>query len=424
LLRQVLPCTHRYFPNAREFDFRGLDIGTGATAIYPLLFVASTMPTHDDDAANSSYHMYATDIDAESVGLARENVRCNQLESRIQVLLVPQEEEDKEEGLPSRRGPLSTSLACIPPNDRALDFCITNPPFFDSLVDGDTIVKHARQGDGRARTNMTVSEGSYPGGEFAFCLDILIDGLVMFAQSLKVPSSSPSPPLWSACMCGKKTSWLQLKAVLTQVIGPSRVLATEFGPGHLTRWFLAWTFEQPVKDSPLAKYGSDLDFNVSLDASLQGAARTEEVERRVDQYLKEFPDAKLAIVSNIESMGRRRLQICEAPGDITLFSAEDQNSQLPERLRNVLAEMNSTYSQRLLPSEGHIWMTVDVSFMDPLAGDVHVKSTFYAHSVRGRRLVDKMRLQLESEICQTSRRWRRRLKQQQREDTVSMEKTR
>jgi methyltransferase len=405
MLQQVLPSTRQYFYTQRQFTYQGMDIGTGATAIYPLIIAAVS------NQRGRPYNIHATDIDAESVALARENVRSNHMESQILVHLVPNTSQPE-------CGPLSTSLACLPLERemRTLDFCLTNPPFFD---DSTTTTTENRLGDGRARTSMTVSEGSYPDGEVAFCLGIFLDGLVLVKeqqQAMHNPHSSPPPPIWSACMCGKKSSWLQLKAILTHTLGPGHVLATEFGPGHLTRWFLAWTFEQPSEDSPLAVSGNELLFTVNVVLDDQGMQRTqgliEEVEKRIHAYFDEYPQTRFSISRAAVQLGRRLLVRQEESSLQEMWLSDEASitSQLPLNVKGVLSGMDATIKRHFLPPGGHFLIVIDISNQEAAQpGLVPVKVSFYAHSIVGKQLIERVRNKLVSELCRTSRRWRRRL---------------
>ena len=66
----------------------GIDLGTGATCIYPLLFCAPSVDIEDHQSANE-WKWLASEIDAESTAMARQNVQANRLESKIQVIQVP-----------------------------------------------------------------------------------------------------------------------------------------------------------------------------------------------------------------------------------------------------------------------------------------------------------------------------------------------
>ncbi|KRT80204.1 methyltransferase, partial [Oryctes borbonicus] len=83
---------------------KGLDIGTGASCIYPLI-----------SARKNKWYMIGTDINYNAIEYAQRNVAKNALSHLIEVVLV-KEETVLEEIL--RR------------DDARYDFCMCNPPFF------------------------------------------------------------------------------------------------------------------------------------------------------------------------------------------------------------------------------------------------------------------------------------------------------
>ncbi|KAI9715566.1 MAG: hypothetical protein M1812_005870 [Candelaria pacifica] len=94
----------KYDPNR---DVIGLDIGTGASCIYPLLGCAQ----------RPRWRFGATDIDDKSLQYARENIARNDFKSRIRLLKTTPE------------GPLIPLKAL---GLESIDFTICNPPFYTS----------------------------------------------------------------------------------------------------------------------------------------------------------------------------------------------------------------------------------------------------------------------------------------------------
>jgi len=154
----------------------GMDIGTGATCIYPLL-ATRYLP---------NCNMVGIDVDAEALLLAKRNVTANQMESNIHLLQVPYSH-SQDPSLPPG-GPLQRGLNAYHQHLQ-FDFVMTNPPFYDPNTK-----EQIRVGDGRDRTAMTVCEGYYPGGEVGFVSE-------MFADSLMARRSSR----WFSCMLGTYT---------------------------------------------------------------------------------------------------------------------------------------------------------------------------------------------------------------------------
>ncbi|KAL7280933.1 hypothetical protein ACG7TL_005882 [Trametes sanguinea] len=86
---------------------RGLDVGTGASAIYPLLGCRT----------NPTWSFTATELDELSLRFARQNVEGNNLQQRISVLSA---------------GPSGPILAPLKDSDVVYDFTMCNPPFYSS----------------------------------------------------------------------------------------------------------------------------------------------------------------------------------------------------------------------------------------------------------------------------------------------------
>jgi RNA methyltransferase len=368
-----------------------LDIGTGAFCIYALLLAA----TNNADST-ALQCIYATDVDASALECAQQHVTLNRLQSRISLHLVPltarqhaNEDEDNDMVCAEEdtfKGPLRNSLDRIHGECRhqpPLAFAMTNPPFYD--------VEEVPE----SQSNMTQNEGYYPGGEAAFGLDMMVDGLVLYLSSQASNNNVLSPPTWTSMMCGKKSSWILLRNIVTQLLGPAHVCATEFGPGLLTRWFLAWTFEpRPCARSPLARHDA-YDFHVpNVDALA--------VMGRLQEYCATFPWGAMDCTGP-DSDGCL-LVYDRTPLPNTLWKGDDE---LPGVIRNRIVNRMEARNQ-FLPQEGHFCLQINLS---ELPGSIKVSVVSFAHSESGRKVVDKIHGQLQGEICRTNRRWKRKFKQ-------------
>lgn len=388
----------------------GMDIGAGATAIYSLL-----------GAKFFQYHMVTTEIDADAAAIAHRNVQANQLEARIQVISVaPSHSQDSQQ---AQGGPLERSLVamehCMLQQREvqmpSLDFVMTNPPFYDPDSMEHT---NLRAGDGRARTAMTVSEGSYPGGEVGFVTE-------MIADSLRRRNSAK----WFSSMLGKKTSLLHLQKILNHVLGPAHVRMTEYGPGQYTRWFLAWTFEQPEAMVPTACL-MDYTFRVAL--PLGTIDPVGQVVSRISTFCESSPGGWKLVCSpmSLFTSGGCILKIHEASPvpPVTTFvnesdvcgTAEPSPLQIPEIVLRALQGQNNS---QLLPNEGHFVLRVSIqqcstsAIISSTECQVHVLG--YRHSSRGQVALKKIGSTLEGDVCRTNRFWRRKLRDAEQESTMS-----
>lgn len=174
----------------------GVDIGTGASCIYPMLGYRLRL-----------WRFIATEVDARSAAAARRNVTDNGMDAYIDV----------------RRVAEGTFLADnIRDDDGAIDFCMCNPPFFESMED-------ACRNPSTADTGAAV-EMVYPGGELAFVHGIVSDSFKLQGRVA-----------WYTCMLGRKSS---VRKILHEVtgLGATAIQTSEFFQGKTTRWAIAWSF--------------------------------------------------------------------------------------------------------------------------------------------------------------------------------------
>ena len=176
----------------------GLDIGTGASVIYPLLGCQM----------HPQWQFTATEVDAESLHIAQQNIHRNQLQDRIQVLHVV--------------NPLSTPIL-QPLQHHSYSFTMCNPPFFEltKILPADTA----------AGQSATASETITQGGEVAFVTQMVEESREWSQQCI-----------WFTSMFGKKSSWKQVHAKLKTVKSVQSIQTTRLVQGHTSRWAIAWSF--------------------------------------------------------------------------------------------------------------------------------------------------------------------------------------
>ncbi|KAJ3555943.1 hypothetical protein NPX13_g10247 [Xylaria arbuscula] len=181
----------------------GLDVGTGASLIYPLLGCVH----------RPAWRFIATDIDAESIQSARENARLNNLESRIRII---------------HRTASDTLIPALP--HEAIDFVMVNPPFYASDTELLELAAQKSRPPPSACTGAPV-EMVCEGGEVQF-VERLIN------ESLTVRDRIQ----WYTAMLGKQSSMEALIDVLKRN-GINNFAVTTFIQGSKTRrWALGWSF--------------------------------------------------------------------------------------------------------------------------------------------------------------------------------------
>ncbi|CAD6504817.1 BgTH12-00320 [Blumeria graminis f. sp. triticale] len=184
----------------------GLDVGTGASCIYPLL--GSTM--------RSNWQFIATEVDEKSLEFARANIELNNLESRIRLVKT----DLKDPLLPL------DYLACA-----RIDFTMCNPPFFESTEDMLSSAKAKKKPPFTACTG-SKSEMVTAGGEVAFVMRMIDESLML-----------KSRVRWFTSMLGKRSSLAVIQSKLGEV-GIENFAITEFIQGSKTkRWAIAWSFD-------------------------------------------------------------------------------------------------------------------------------------------------------------------------------------
>ncbi|KAK3903392.1 hypothetical protein C8A05DRAFT_43379 [Staphylotrichum tortipilum] len=182
----------------------GLDIGTGASCIYPLL-----------GTAQRPWSFVATDIDSRSLSYARENIQLNGMEDRIRFL---------------ERRPDDPLLPLGDQGIQAIDFVMMNPPFYTSEED---MLSSASK---KSRPPMSACTGApvemvCEGGEVAHVGRLLDESLVVRDRVQ-----------WYTSMLGKLTSLETLVERLHEN-GVDNYAVTEFVQGNKTRrWALGWSF--------------------------------------------------------------------------------------------------------------------------------------------------------------------------------------
>lgn len=192
-------------------DITGIDIGTGASCVYPLI-----------GAAHFKWHMLATEIDEVSYQVACKNVEVNNLQSMITVKKVSDD----------------TLLASAVDKDRCYEFCMCNPPFYSCETELDPkIISHSRKlsraPPHNAPTGSTLELAS-PGGEIGFIKRMLHDSMKL-KNLIRVYT----------VMMGFKSSVKVVEGLLREANVLS-IGTTEFFQGHTTRWGIAWTYDPTI----------------------------------------------------------------------------------------------------------------------------------------------------------------------------------
>lgn len=253
----------------RSQGIKGIDIGTGASCIYPLLA-----------AKKNGWHMLATEADQDSFQYAQTNVKKNNLQDLITVTHVTDD-----------------SLLTGHIQNEDYDFCMCNPPFFASTQELHPFFKSRNPNRPRPKNAFVanVNEVVAKGGEVEF-----INKIIKESQVLKTRIK-----LYTT-MVGQKSDLPALKKLLRDA-GVHSFKEAEFCQGNTTRWGLAWTYidcdlrkmadqvklaVKPVKTHPPLLYPVPGQENCP-----------ENVAKVVNVFLKMFKNLKMSF----EDVGRNKL---------------------------------------------------------------------------------------------------------------------
>ncbi|KAJ0145664.1 hypothetical protein ACKLNR_005569 [Fusarium oxysporum f. sp. zingiberi] len=182
----------------------GLDIGTGASCIYPLM-----------GCTERDWDFIATDIDPKSLEYARKNVALNGLDNRIKVV---------------ERKPTDALIPLDDLNVNSISFTMSNPPFYKSEEE---LLESAKQ---KSRPPFTACTGAKvemvtDGGEVEFVDRMLKESLALQERVQ-----------WYTSMFGFLTSLIEFVDKLREH-KIDNYAVTEFIQGSKTRrWAVAWSF--------------------------------------------------------------------------------------------------------------------------------------------------------------------------------------
>ncbi|KAF2450275.1 hypothetical protein P171DRAFT_348912 [Karstenula rhodostoma CBS 690.94] len=196
--------SNRYDPGRHVV---GLDIGTGASAIYTMLCLKS----------RPAWTMCATDVDKKSFESAARNLTLNNLITRAKLLQTI----DSQPLIPLQYLGVDK-----------LDFTVCNPPFFADATD----MRQSLSGEGKSARQNAVCTGSenemvYRGGDLGFVTRIVEESLVLRERVT-----------WYTSLFGKMSSakaiigLLKEKGVTNWAVG-----CIDVG-GGTKRWIVAWSF--------------------------------------------------------------------------------------------------------------------------------------------------------------------------------------
>ncbi|KAI0596792.1 hypothetical protein F4775DRAFT_584680 [Biscogniauxia sp. FL1348] len=183
---------------------KGLDIGTGASLIYPLL-----------GCAQRPWSFIATDVDSESLSYARKNAALNSYQTRIRIV---------------GRGITDPLVPLDELGEDAIDFVMVNPPFYTSEVELQDLARQKLRPPNSACTGAPI-EMVCEGGEVGFVKRIIDESLVLRERVQ-----------WYTSMLGKQSSLDALVDILKRNNITNYAVAAFIQGNRTRRWAIGWSF--------------------------------------------------------------------------------------------------------------------------------------------------------------------------------------
>jgi 23S rRNA (adenine1618-N6)-methyltransferase len=215
----------------------GVDIGSGASAIYPLLGLRQ----------NQSWRMVCTELDQKNAQYASENLRRNGLRSRASLVPIG----NANEVLTQQTLQALTQLAGEQPRGALeVSFVMTNPPFYSSREEmaSGSATKRDPNPNGSSCTGADV-EMLCEGGEIAFVKRLITESIRLRNETMSIPDKRTGNAIqtniqinWWTAMLGKLSSVSTIAEALKSA-DCTNYTVTEFIQGEKTRrWAVAWSW--------------------------------------------------------------------------------------------------------------------------------------------------------------------------------------
>jgi len=409
LLDTAMDCDDDSSKVVSSMYYQGIDLGTGATCIYPLLLSTFAFSSEHSD----KWKFLATDIDPVSVESAQRNLEANHLQHRIRAVCVPQtahniiktndnkKEKEKEDVSVLHQGPILAAMNAANDCDMFrsattevqknhttsstfFDFVMTNPPFYSSREEA----QGPRAGDGRKRTDMTIHESVYKGGEFGFISDMIQDSLLLRSRIT-----------WYTSMIGKKSTQKEVEKKLRAIGFPrGNFRTTQFIQGNTTRWGIAWTFQEVPERLLALKMKPFQDFHCNIHQN-ETSSRT--AEEDILNRISEFCQTQSRSLSCNRAVHRSDSRL-----GITI--REEQSAIVP-------ASKDATTTNAIQISQGSPFVidifvqqkSVPSSNDDTTSLCCVIQTRAYSNSTESDKFVHKLLDSMQSYVSQTSRFWRR-----------------
>ncbi|KAF8874878.1 hypothetical protein CPB84DRAFT_1797148 [Gymnopilus junonius] len=215
---QDIVYAHQTILGVSSRRIRGLDIGTGATAIYPILACKT----------EQSWEMVVTELDDYSYECACDNVSSNNMQTSIKVKKA------------SVDGPI-----LFPVENQNFDFSMCNPPFYGSKEEVAQSAESKELPPNAVCTGAEIEMIFSQGGEEGF-----VGRMVEESERLQTRCK------WYTSMLGKMSS----VSTIVQALRARSIMnyaITEFVQGQTRRWAIAWSFSDTHLPDAVSRISSN-----------------------------------------------------------------------------------------------------------------------------------------------------------------------
>ncbi|KAI8739325.1 methyltransferase protein 16 [Biomphalaria glabrata] len=318
----------------KEENKWGIDIGTGASCIYPVLA-----------ASMNKWHFLATEADDENFVYANKNVSANNLQDYINVLQVTSEDI------------LVAPLQSFTQTNK-FDFCMCNPPFFADHLEAQAITntRSAQRPEAGSVSTASPQECIAQGGEVGFIRHMIEESTVL-RDKIRVYTS----------MVGKKSSLQHLKEDLKHH-KVAKYSTTEFCQGKTMRWGIAWTYDPTVhfpkssfearKEKPPLQYiiprgAGGVDYKVhEIAAYLQSLLESIKFHCYQGKKAKSYTSITLTAVENTWCHQRRfRRQQKQQLMSLQTYAVKPINSEPSPQKAEVITAESSPKKAEVITAE-------------------------------------------------------------------------
>lgn len=201
-------------------ETRGLDVGTGASCIYPII-----------GACEHGWHVVGTDVSDAALASARRIVEENEavLRGRIEVRDSRPRDGSGSSGGSGASGDWPALLGALREGER-FDFTMCNPPFFGRGEEE----SRRPPAPGSAHYGGSDEERITDGGEERFVERMVRESFVIRGRVC-----------WYSSMLGKKASLLRINGLLKRnavAQGVTCIRTATLAQGRTFRWAIAWSF--------------------------------------------------------------------------------------------------------------------------------------------------------------------------------------